>query len=168
VCHLSACPSFTGINKFSTHLANPSSAIYVTCQPVPALQASTNFLIIWLTLVLPCVSSVGLSQLYKHQQIFYSPGQPQICHICYLSACPSFTCINKFSTHLADPSFAMSVSCQPVPALQASTNFLIIRPTLFCHVSHWLACPSFTGINKFSTHPVSHTKHVWYCGHGES
>jgi len=41
----------------------------VSCWPVPALQASTNFLIIQPTLVLPCVSSVGLSQFYMHQLV---------------------------------------------------------------------------------------------------
>jgi len=95
-------PLYMHQQYFSNHPADPSFAMCFICQPVPALQASTNFLLIWPTLVLPCLSPVGLSQLYMHQQIFYSSGQPQVCHI----------------------------SCWPVPVLHVSTNFLLIWPTL--------------------------------------
>jgi len=126
----------------------------VSCRPVTALHASTNFLLIRPTPVLPYVSPVSLSQLYMYQQIFYSSGQPQFCHICYLSACPSFTCINKFSTHQADPSSAMSVSCWPVPPSQASTHFPIIwpAPVLPCMLPVGLS--HFTCINNISNHPA--------------
>jgi len=42
----------------SNYLASTSFAMYVAHQPVPVLHASTTFPIIWLTLVLPCISSV--------------------------------------------------------------------------------------------------------------
>jgi len=93
-------PGFTGINKTSSHLAYPSYAIYFACQPVPALQPSIHFLCIWPTPALQYMLVVGLSQLYSHQYTFSSSGQPQFCNICWLSA------INKF------------LMIQPAPALQ--------------------------------------------------
>jgi len=126
MCWLLACPSLTANPKFSHHLADLSFAIYVVCQPVPALQPPIHFLFVQSTPVVQYVLAVGLSQLYGHQQIFSSSGRPQLCKICWLSACPSFTAINTLSHHLADPSFAIYVVCRPVPALRPSTNFLII------------------------------------------
>ena len=127
ICYLLACPSFTCINTFSNHLAN---------------------------LVLPCLSPVGLSQLYMHQPIFYSSGRPQFYHICYLSACPSFTCINNISNHLADPSFAMCFIRRPVPALQASTHFPIIQPAPVLPCMLPVGLSHFTCINNISNHPA--------------
>jgi len=128
--------------------------MYVSHQPVPALHVSTNFLLIRLTLVLPCLSPAGLSQLYMHQHIFYSSGRPQFCHICYLSACPSFTCINTFSNHPAD----LILPClSPVGLSQLSMHQQIFYSSgqpQFCHICYLSACPSFTCINKFSTHPA--------------
>jgi len=123
ICCHSACPRWpSGTNTFSLHLANTSFAIYVGCRPVPALQPSIhfliiqptpNFLIIQPTSALQYMLFVGLSQLYSHQYIFSSFSQPQLCNMCWMSACPSFTAINKFSHHLANPSFAIYVGCQP-------------------------------------------------------
>jgi len=139
----------SGTNTFSLHLADTSFAIYVGCQPVPALQPSTNFLIFWPTPALQYMLVVGLSQLYSHQYTFLSSGQPQLCNMCWLSACPSFTANPKFSHHPADLSFAIYVVCRPVPALRAWIHSLIIRLTpvfLYCWLS---ACPTFTGMNSF-------------------
>jgi len=113
VCWFSACPSFTAINTLSHHPADPSYAKCVGCRPVLALQPTPNFLIIWPTSALQYMLFVGLSQLYSHQYIFSSFSRPQLCNMCWLSACPSFTAINKFSHHPADPSFAIYVGCQP-------------------------------------------------------
>jgi len=137
-------------------LSSQPQFCHVCClSACPTLHASTIFPIIWPTLVLTCVSSVGLSQLYRHQQIFYSSSQPQFCHICYLLAYPSFTCINNISNHPADPSFAMCFICRPVPILQASTNFPVGRPTPVLQYYWSSACPRFTGLNQFSHPPAN-------------
>jgi len=142
MCWLSACPSLTANPKFSHHPADLSFAIYVVCRPVPALQPPIHFLFVQSTPVVQYVLAVGLSQLYSHQQIFSSSGRPQLCKICWLSACPSFTAINTLSHHPANPSFAIYVvDCRPVPASQPSIHFLTIQPPQVCHVYCLSACP---------------------------
>jgi len=116
--------------QISHDLAGPSFAIYVAFRPIPdGHQAQIHFLFVWPTPVLQYMLVVGLFQVYSHQQIFSSSGRPQLCNICWLSACPSFTAINTLSHHAADPSYAICVGCWPVLTLRPTSNFLIIRLT---------------------------------------